>query len=267
MDQQAQHSLRRVFTEVFSVSDLAEPLVSFDATQPARDVRDMMVASHFGVVGLRVAGRVTGYVLREELQDGSCGDYLRHFEKEEVIASSAPLAELVRRLKESSWLFVKVLGAVGGIVTKTDLQKPAMRMWLFGMVTLIEMRFTKMIEQALPMDAWREFLSDSRIAKAESLFAERQRRNQDVRLLDCLQLSDKGQIIARNEEIRSLTLFESRRQIEAAIKGVERLRNNLAHSQDIIASDWDIILQLAENLDRVIRGPKPLQRGDSDEPQ
>ena len=48
-------------------------------------------------------------------------------------------------------------------------------------------------------------------------------------------------------------------EVEAIVKGLERLRNNLAHSQDIIVSDWDVIVLLAENLDTILAGPPGLQ--------
>jgi hypothetical protein len=86
------------------------------------------------------------------------------------------------------------------------------------------------------------------IAKAQALLEERSRRNQRLQLVDCLQLSDKGQILARNEDIRKQTVFASRGQAEAAVKNLERLRNNLSHAQDILATDWDTIVQLCELL-------------------
>jgi hypothetical protein len=36
---------------------------------------------------------------------------------------------------------------------------------------------------------------------------------------------------------------------------LEKLRNNLAHSQDIIAGDWDTIVALAENVASILDGP------------
>jgi hypothetical protein len=36
------------------------------------------------------------------------------------------------------------------------------------------------------------------------------------------------------------------------VKLLEGLRNNLAHSQDIVASDWAAIATIAANLERVI---------------
>ncbi len=145
-------------------------------------------------------------------------------------------------------------GAVGGIITLSDLQKPPVRMWLFGIITLVEMRMGRLVEQLCAGETWRNFLSEGRLQKAETLLEERRRRSQNLRLIDCLQFSDKAQIIARNESIRRLTRFTSRRQVEEACKALESLRNNLAHAQDILANDWDIVVALAADLDGVILG-------------
>ncbi len=88
--------------------------------------------------------------------------------------------------------------------------------------------------------------------KAVQLQQERLRRNQHASLLDCLQFSDKAQIIVRDESLRRQVGFASRHRGEEVIKILERLRNNLAHSQDIVALDWETIVQMSENLDRLI---------------
>jgi hypothetical protein len=253
------HSLRRLFTEGFTVNDIAEPLVSFDDSTPAAQVRNFMQQRRFELVGIRQDGVVTGYVERDDLAEGPCGDYLRDFPEDRVVPDTMPLVELVLRLKEHSRLFVSLLGRVGGIVSRSDLQKPPVRMWLFGMITLLEMRLTRLIATHCPDESWKEFLSPGRIEKAEALLAERRRHHQDLPLLECLQLADKVQIIARNENLRAMTVFESRRQIEQAQKMIERLRNNLAHSQDILTTDWETIVLLSENLDTVVDGPRGMQ--------
>ena len=144
------------------------------------------------------------------------------------------------------------LGEVGGVVTRTDLQDPPVRMWLFGLITLIEMRFLELIELRFQDDGWQKYLSNRRLEKALALQAERQRRNQDPRLLDCLQFSDKAQILVRDETLRIQIGFASRRRGEETIKSLEKLRNNLAHAQDIVALDWETIVNLSENLETVI---------------
>jgi hypothetical protein len=191
-----------------------------------------------------------GYVEKGRLNHGDCGSNLHPLTEATILNDTAPLLAVLMTLNHTSFLFVRVFGAVGGIITRDDLQKPPVRMWLFGIVTLLEMRCSELIDRYCPGDSWARFLSEGRLQKAQALLAERSRRNQSLRLFDCLQFSDKGQIVARHEEIRNCTIFSSRRQAEDAIKKLEQLRNNLAHAQDILSSDWDTIVQLCEFVSR-----------------
>jgi hypothetical protein len=239
-------AVRRIFTETFTARDIAEPLVSFDGTTSFAAARAVMEARGFDVVGVRREGQVAGYVEKDSVKDGLCSHYVRGLEEVTLLDDTAPLLKVLRELNRAPFLFITAFGKVAGIITRTDLQKPPVRMWLFGAVTLIEMRFTELIEKHCPADGWKEFLSEARLQKAQALLAERLRRNQSLQLLDCLQFSDKGQIIARNEGIRKTTVFPSRRQAEEAVKRLEQLRNHLAHAQDILSGDWETIVQLGE---------------------
>jgi hypothetical protein len=253
-------SLRRVFAEGFAARDVAEPLVSFDASTAAAEVAEFMDRRSFDVVGIRKEGAVVGYVQRADLDQSACGMNLRPIERAMTVSETASLADVVLGLADGPRLFLQVLGTIGGIVTMSDLQKPPVRMWLFGMVTLMEMRATRLIELKYPGDSWKQYLSESRLQKAQELLEERKRRNQNLELIDCLQISDKGQIIARSEEIRRMTKMESRRQTEQTIRMLESLRNNLAHSQDIVSCDWETIVRLCREMERVIHGTEEVQQ-------
>ena len=244
--------LRRIFTENFAVSDIAEPLASFGAHAPSADARRVMDERRYELVGVRRDGLTVGYVQREEVEGGVCGDYERSFSDAKVVPDSTSLPTVVLLLAETPRIFVTTFGRVGGICTRTDLHKPPVRMWLFGMVTIIEMGFMQAIESHLPNEAWHQYVSEGRLEKAKVLLAERERRNQDLSLLDCLQFSDKGQIVLRNEELRKKIGFASRRRGEETVKRLEALRNNLAHSQDIVNADWETIVSLTENVDVVL---------------
>lgn len=239
-------AIRRIFTETFSARDVAEPLASFDAGMASGEVRDFLNARACDVVGIRKEGQVIGYVEKGSLGDGTCGQYCYPLDEVAVLSDTAPLLTVLIDLSRAPFVFITVLGRVVGIITRDDMQKPPVRMWLFGIVTLIEMRFSELIELHCPAEGWRKYLSEARLQKAQALLEERSRRNQKLQLFDCLQFSDKGQIIARNEEVRKWTVFASRSQAEDAIKRLEQLRNNLVHAQDILTSDWSTIIQLCE---------------------
>jgi hypothetical protein len=245
-------AVRRLFTEGFHVADIAEPLASFDAEVPGDVVAQVMDADGFSVAGVRRRGLVAGYVERDRLASGPCGAVMTDFRAVTQLEGSAPLSAAIRALTRQPRVFVTALGGVAGVVTPDDVQKPPARMWLFGMVTMIELRYTRLIAEYCPDGTWREYLSEGRLKKAESFMAERRRRSRPVGLLESLQLSDKGKIIARNEQIRSQTIFASQREAEDGIRLLEGLRNNLAHAQDIVSSDWEAVVQLSGHLDRAL---------------
>lgn len=239
-------AIRRIFTATFFARDLAEPLASFDATTSAAEVRQVMEAHNLSAAGVRSEGQVTGFVQRDSLIEGVCGDRQRSFDEATVLDEDAPLLTVLTELNRAPFLFVRVFGKVGGLITLADLQKAPVRMWLFGIVTLIELRCSELIEQHCPGDSWQQFLSEGRLQKAKDLLEQRRKRRQELQLRDCLQFSDKREIIARNEEIRRRTVFASRREAEDAMKALESLRDNLAHAQDFLACDWNVIVRLCK---------------------
>jgi len=125
-------------------------------------------------------------------------------------------------------------------------------MWLFGMITILEMFLANTIEEQYPNDSWRDQVSPGRLQKAEALLAERQRRNQPATLLDCLQFPDKLRILIKNPAWRRDFGFESIRAGEQAIKSVESLRNNLAHAQGIVNYDWEAIVAFSKRAITII---------------
>jgi len=253
-----EESLRRVFLQGFAARDVAEPLASFDVTAGLKTVQEFMVKRPLRVVGIRINGLVSGYVLQDEFDGRPLVQQLRSFDESVVIAGSVSFQEVVTKLNQDPFLVVTALGQPTGVIVRDDLEKAPMRMWLFGMVTLVEMRITRVIRESFPQDGWTDQVSESRLTKARQLQEERSRRKRTVDLIDCLQLGDKGQLIARSTELRERHWHRSRRQIEKVIKELERLRNNLAHSQDIVAENWDAIVRLAETLDLILEPPKHL---------
>ncbi len=245
--------LRRVFLQGFSVMDVAEPLVSFDAERPAAEVSRFLDEHDYDLVGVRVGGLVDGYARREELEGGQCGDHRHAFVPDDLVSESASLAETIASLGANGRCFVRVLNGVSAIVTLSDLEKPPVRMYLFGMITILEMLVAREIRARFPEGTWTQYLSEGRRAKAEALLAERRRRNQQVELLDCLQFSDKAQVLVKDPDARRDLGYESRKSALQAAKELETLRNNLAHTQEIISSSWERIVRFSGNLDQMLR--------------
>jgi len=122
--------------------DVAEPLASFDWDRPAAEVAAFMAAHDYDRVGIRREGIVRAYVERADLDGGRCGDHARSFGPDDLVPETASLQEVIESLGINGRCFVTVLDEVSAVVTLQDLEKPPVRMFLFGMITLLEMVFT-----------------------------------------------------------------------------------------------------------------------------
>src|SRR5262245_24064403 len=137
-------AIKRVFLQAFTARDVAEPLASFDAGVAAADVHTFMKSRGYDVVGVREQGDVVGYVDGDSLTDGACGQNRRPLDTAAVLNDTVPLLTVLMELNQAPFLFITAFGKVGGIITHSDLQKPPVRMWLFGIVTMIEMHCTSL---------------------------------------------------------------------------------------------------------------------------
>ena len=244
---------RRMFMEVFTAMDIAEPLFSFDLNTDRGEANKIMVHHQQYVASIRIKGTVQGYIRLLDLRPGECADVLRHFTTDQVISGDSTLSDVVHVLTRHDFCFVTKLGEVIGVICRDDINKPVVRMWLFGLITIIEMRIVQIIQERFPHDSWQSSISADRLKKAQEMQAERQRRNQHCSLIDCLQLSDKGRIIVEHPGLRESFGLDSKASAKRIIKSVESLRNNLAHAQDIVAHDWAQIARLAQRMEEFSR--------------
>ena len=257
--QVANSLLLRRFREVFTAGDIAEPLLSFDTDAPARDSARIMKARHLKIAGIRVDGVVQAYVRLADIAVGDVGDgdrggaapsgrQLQHIAADQVLAINAPLMDVVGILTRHDQCFVSVFDSVVGLIERDAVNKPPVRMWLFGAITLYEMGLLTLIEKIYPDGSWQGILPAGRLEKARELQRERQRRNQHCELIDCLQLADKAMLTLEYPPARDALGLPSKRAAKALIKDLESLRNHLAHAQDIVSHDWVQIIRLAHRM-------------------
>jgi hypothetical protein len=117
------------------------------------------------------------------------------------------------------------------------------------------MDLTEYIKTRWADGTWQEALPPSRLDKAVALLEERRRRGQHPELIDCLQLSDKARVLTRDPAEVELLGFQSTGAAKRAFKDLESLRNNLAHSQDIVSHDWAQIVRISRRLEELAAAP------------
>ena len=240
--------LFKLFTEAFSAQDISEPVRSFDALRSSAEILALMELHDLDFVCLRRLGIICGYAKREDLHGKYCGDHMRLFRPGQTISADSSLVDVIHILTLQRYGFITVLGEVAGYFSRNDINKPVVRMWLFGIITFIEMEVLKIIIEHFPDDSWKSAITDKRLELASKLQQERERRGQQSTLLDCLQFSDKAKILISKQETLEEIGLGSRSSAKKVIKEIESLRNNLSHAQDIVTYDWAQIVRITQRL-------------------
>lgn len=226
--------LRHIFKSRITVDAIVSDLESCPIKATCDKVHGRLSRKGFDVAGVRDGDRIVGYVVRDELDGGTVGEHLSHFRPGDLVSDSTPLIETIGLLDGRDALFVLDGDQVRGVVTPADLQKTPVRMLLFGLISLLEMQLTRLIRQHYETESWQESLSEGRRQNAEKILEERRKRNEELTLLDCIQFGDKKDLIADVQVYRDKLGLGSKKAARETLKNVRRLRDDLAHSQDIL---------------------------------
>ncbi|MEA5531421.1 CBS domain-containing protein [Dolichospermum sp. UHCC 0684] len=248
--------LRGLFEKSITIEYVAEPLKAVSVDADVKEVLHWMQLQDFDVVGVETENIISGYVERSHLiqcQAGKCSDYQQIFHPQELIAISTPLMKLLPILAQKPRLFVLDSNKVSGIITYGDLQKAPVRMLLFSFITLLEMNLLRLVRLYYPQDSWQQFLKPDRLEAAQKLWRESRERNEATDLLDYLQFCDKRELILNQSELLPQLGLNSKRSGEKFLKSAERLRNRLAHAQNLVSgSSWQELISLAEAMEKLL---------------
>jgi len=241
--------LRELFENQIKIKHISEELKCCYFGDSSTNIRKQMESHDFDVMGIKDKGKIVGFISRLELENGSINNY-KTFVDSSLIDESLPLIKVFSALYNSPRKFVTRKGKVVGIVTRGDLQKAPVRMWLFGIISLLEMQQLRLIRHHFEDDKWRFHLNDNRIQKAEALCSMRRERNEEIDLADCLQFCDKSDLIFEIPEIKGSMEEKWGKWANQRLKSVEDLRNKLFHAQDIVTGKtWPEIIDLVKSIE------------------
>jgi hypothetical protein len=245
--------LRRIFESAITVRDIAEPVVCYDAERNATEVKPFLDEYDFDLAGVRQNGRVLGYVHRKKLMHGRVEDHLVRFGSGEIVPETEPLVQVFQGLRVRPAFFVTAFGQVAGIVTRGDLQKSPVRMWLFGLISLIEMQMLRVIRERHPSEAWETLLKSKKGLKtAQWHFQRRRARNEAIDLACCLSLSDKADIFRNDPPLDKLMRCSGLDEDSTFFSELVDLRDDLAHAHDIISNRWPRLARLVQEAERLL---------------
>lgn len=221
------------FDDFFTASHIAEPLVS--VTQEDGDsLAGYFERYNFDAVGFKEGDRVIGYIEKSAVVDPAhLVAAMRPFDIADIITNNTPLMDCMTLLETKPRLFVMDKSQVSSIITVSDIQKAAVRMLFFGVVTLFESEATRLIHETYPHAEWQQLLTSGRVDNAAKLYAELQGKNQEMHLINCTQFCDKTEILMKNSDFLRTYIGLSKTKAEALFERAEDFRNDLAHAQPL----------------------------------
>lgn len=246
--------LREIFEKGITAHHITETLCSFDESAIAQEVKKLLVEKNYDVVGVRTYSKINGYACKKDLAEGKLGEYFKNFDPSEILPDTISISEVLKVIIGSNHVFISSFGGVVGIITRGDLQKIPIRMWLFSLISLIEMQMLRIIRERFPENSWDKKIHPKRKIKAENCFNDRKNKKEEIDLLDCLQFCDKYTIISRTEDLlEKLQYAKKKKEFRKLLKRLEGLRNDLAHAQDIITTDWPNIIDLSTTAEEFLK--------------
>src|SRR5699024_4802931 len=103
--------------------------------------------------------------------------------------------------KETNRLFILEGNQITRLTTSADLQKTPVQLFLFGLVSLVEMYLLEIIKISLPNNTWRPYIKKKRLIQAEEMYKKRKEQNEAIELVDCIQLCDKHELVLNDTRL------------------------------------------------------------------
>jgi predicted transcriptional regulator len=254
--------LQNIFIDNITTKFIYEPLACCKINDNAFEVKRTLDVKDFDTLGVLDKNQnKIGYIIHQELKDGEISNYLRAFEPQLLISDSTPISDLLDILSEKEYVYVLDKNSIEGIVTRADINKPIVRIYLFGIISLFELHLNYYININNTEKEWLEKLTENRILAAQEIYQQRKGNNSQLTILECIQICDKKTILLKTESF--LESFEySKTRFKNLLENSESIRNELAHSQNSIIANlnWkDFVSTISELKDFLTKSEKTIR--------
>lgn len=248
--------LRKLFETGITASSIQEPLKYCFYGEEASEVITELKRLDFDIAGIRKSKEkpILEFVFTKDLKNGACEKVAQTIKTEDIISDSTPLIEVLNALNERTYLFILNGREISGIITRADLQKPPVRILIFGIISLFEMHMTFLVRNYFPNESWKKILKEKRIKDAEDIFEKRKERNEVIDLTDCLQFADKRDLVIAKEKMRNHLGLKSKSSTNKLLGSIEKIRDKLAHAQDIVTgTTWKELIDTVQQVELMLQ--------------
>lgn len=190
----------------------------------------------FDQIPVRKDSSIIGVVTLE--CKGSIEKCLHRLDESMLISAQEPLTQFIPLMaKHPPYRLVLQGGSIRGIVTRSDLLKLPVRVFVFTLVTHLELLMTDIIRKKYPdheeESQWLKYLTEARQENVDKKQQSRKKENYDLPLLECTDFCDKRDIV------RKICSFSNK--FKDDLEKIETyVRNAVAHAASYGRNDQEM---------------------------
>jgi len=242
-----------------TAKSIASPISSSapQSDRKVREVRDYMKKWGFDRVAIARSATIIGYVDTEHLKsyktDDPIGVHARPFEPELLVSDGTPLPVVLRRMQDQPAVFVVGSDGVDGIITHADLEKQCMRIYLFGLVSLLEQELCTIMHELSQQEVLAAIDSDSARVRFESDLSQKKAAGEDLAPVYYTTLGTKRNLVLGHDKYWKL-MGPTRPVVAEKLGNVVKLRNALDHVNLLSGSisSWSSLCATVDNITDII---------------
>jgi predicted transcriptional regulator len=243
-----------------TATSIASPIASSapQSDRKTREVRNYMKKNSFDRAAIAQSSSIVGYVNVNELDvfpgDDPIGLHSRPFEPDLLVSDGTPLPIVLQRMQNQTAIFVVGSDGINGIITPADLEKQCMRVYLFGLVSLLEQKLCRAMEE-LSFETVQSAIPDGPAqARFERDFHQKTMAGEELAPIYYTTLGTKRDLVLSAEKYWK-PLGSTKRETAQKLSSVLSLRNALDHVNLLSGSisSWSSLCEAVQNVTGIIR--------------
>ncbi len=220
--------IERIINNNLNVRTISEELECFSHEDNPEIVREFLLINGFDLVGIKQNDNVVGYTDLETLEESGKEIAFKEFKQNDIVSSNTPLLETVALISKKNRLFVLDGTAITRIVTKADVYKEPVRLFLYNQISNFETLLSMLVEQYYPNQEWISHIEIEKTVKINKIYESRKRENTEFDMFDCLSLEIKIDLFLEHERLIDIFVI-SKKQQKKFFERLKTIRNAISH--------------------------------------
>jgi len=177
----------------------------------------------FDCLPVRANGVIVGCVWRSAGLVGAAREHMQPITEGLLVSADLPLTQFIPMIADAPQRLVLDGASICGIVTWSDLQKLPVRLFVFTLITYLEIIMAQTIlTRFTSEEEWFQLIAQWRRQHIEETRRALQRKNLEPPLIELTSFADKRVILTKR--------FELGEQFVSDLKAIEALRHTTAHA-------------------------------------